>query len=129
MTPEEKTYVKKWFEVADHDIENARMIIEINPTILDIACFHCQQAVEKYLKAFLVYKKIEFEKIHDVVVLQKQCQDVEKEFAEFALKPLNDYAVRNRYPDDYIMPSLKQTKEYYKIAFEVKQLVLKKIKL
>jgi HEPN domain-containing protein len=89
MTTEEKAYVKKWFEVADHDIENARMIIESNPVILDIACFHCQQAVEKYLKAFLVYKKT----------------------------------------DDHIMPSLKQTKDYYKIALEVKKLVLKKIRL
>jgi HEPN domain-containing protein len=129
MTSEEKTYIRKWLEVADHDIEASEIIIQAKPLILDIACFHCQQAVEKYLKAFLVYKKIHFEKTHNLSLLKKQCAKEDKDFTGIVLKRLNDYAVRNRYPDDHIMPSLKQTKDYYKIALEVKQLVLKKIKL
>jgi HEPN domain-containing protein len=42
------------------------MIIELNPIILDIACFHCQQAVEKYLKSFLLYRGQELIKTHNL---------------------------------------------------------------
>ncbi len=62
MTSAKKNYIKKWFIVADHDIEAARMIIEDNPVILDVACFHCQQAIEKYLKAFLTFHEQNFPK-------------------------------------------------------------------
>jgi len=32
----------------------AAPIIEIQPIILDVACFHCRQAIEKYFNAFLI---------------------------------------------------------------------------
>ena len=35
--------------------------------ILNIICYHCQQAAEKYLKGFLVSKYIPFEKTHDLL--------------------------------------------------------------
>jgi HEPN domain-containing protein len=32
----------------------------------DTVCFHAQQCVEKYLKAFLVLEGIDFPKTHDI---------------------------------------------------------------
>ena len=65
MTEAEAKHLNQWIEKAEHDLIAAKLIIEHQPTILDIACFHCQQAVEKFLKTFLVYKKEEFPKTHN----------------------------------------------------------------
>ena len=47
MTPGLKTYIESWLNKAEHDILSAQRLLEIEPTILDNACFHCQQSVEK----------------------------------------------------------------------------------
>ncbi|MCG2760389.1 MAG: HEPN domain-containing protein [Candidatus Delongbacteria bacterium] len=39
------------------------------PEYLDTVTFHCQQAVEKYLKAYLIYLVIDFKFTHDSVYL------------------------------------------------------------
>ena len=105
------------------------MIIELNPIIVDVACFHCQQAIEKYLKTFLTFHDQNFLKTHDIVSLKIQCTKIDKDFADFKFKNLYRYSVRARYPDGYIMPSLKETKMYFKLVKEMQVLVLKKIVL
>ena len=129
MTSKKNAYLKKWFIVADHDIEAARMIIELNPIILDVACFHCQQAIEKYLKTFLTFHDQNFLKTHDIVALKNQCAKIDKDFAGFKFKNLYRYSVRARYPDGYIMPSLKETKVYFKLVKEIQELVQNKVRL
>lgn len=69
MTDAETEYLKQWFEKAAHDKIAARLILDQQPLILDIACFHCQQAVEKLLKTFLISKKREFSKTHNLDLL------------------------------------------------------------
>jgi len=39
--------------------------------VTDAVCFHCQQAVEKLLKAYLISKNVEFGRIHDLETLLK----------------------------------------------------------
>ncbi len=65
-------------------------------------CFHAQQAVEKSLKAVLVYFGIEFRRVHDLDYLMTLLP------AEVSLPPdaeeivsLTTYAVMLRYPGDY----------------------------
>jgi HEPN domain-containing protein len=45
MTPELTAYIKSWINKAEHDLMNAQRLLEIDPMILDNACFHCQQAI------------------------------------------------------------------------------------
>ena len=73
MTEAEAKHLNQWMEKAEHDLIAAKLIIEHQPTILDIACFHCQQAVEKYLKTFLVFKKEEFPRTHNLDLLIQNC--------------------------------------------------------
>jgi HEPN domain-containing protein len=40
---------------------------------LDVACFHCQQAVEKSLKAFLIFHGVAFPFTHDLGKLMPLC--------------------------------------------------------
>ncbi len=62
MTPEEASYVKEWIDLGREDLAVAELIISHSPIMLNSACFHCQQAVEKFFKAFLVSRKVEFPK-------------------------------------------------------------------
>ncbi|WXG41970.1 MAG: HEPN domain-containing protein [Candidatus Freyarchaeum deiterrae] len=56
--------VKFWIKKAENDLITAENLLNILPEPpLDIICFHAQQCAEKYLKAFLIYHGIEFEKL------------------------------------------------------------------
>ena len=128
MSENQKDLVEQWLEKALHDELAYKTLIKHRPLILDTACFHSQQAVEKYLKAFLVFKNYDFPKIHDVTALQKLCVKFDKDFEKLEVTDLRYYAVDVRYPDEYIEPSLKVAKSYLKIVTQVKKLVPKKIK-
>ncbi len=53
-------FIEPWIRKADNDISSARYLAEnMRPAPAEIICFHCQQAAEKYLKAFLVYNEHE----------------------------------------------------------------------
>jgi HEPN domain-containing protein len=62
--------------------------------------FHCQQCVEKCLKARLEEAAQNVPKTHDLVVLLQLLLAIEPLWAAFApaLRRLNDYAVKFRYP-------------------------------
>ncbi len=54
--------IKEWIHKAEHDLGMAELALENKPEYTDSICFHCQQAVEKYLKAYLVFLDVRFEK-------------------------------------------------------------------
>lgn len=128
MTPELKQYILNWLEKAEHDLLASRLIIDSQPLILDIACFHCQQAAEKFLKAFLAYKNEAFKKTHNLELLQSLCVKFDSDFSDFDFKELGAFAVQVRYPD-FDSPELETVKEYLEIVKKVKELVCSKIKL
>lgn len=127
MTDELKEYIRKWLLKAEHDLMNAQIVIQYNPLILDTACFHCQQAVEKYLKAFLIYKGDPIEKTHNLFFLFDKCSKIDSDFLNIDIKNLNDFGIEIRYPDNFLSPSEEETKEYLQLAFEIKHLAAKKI--
>lgn len=129
MTKEEKDILEQWVQKASHDLIAAKILIDTSPVILDIACFHCQQSIEKYLKAFLIYHNHEFEYTHNLDYLANECAEFDNDFKDLDMKNMNVYAVRARYPHDYVAPELSEAKEYYQIALSVKALVLKKINI
>jgi len=58
---------RDWVQKAENDLKNATYTLKMEedcPT--DTVCFHAQQCVEKYLKAFLVLRRINFPKTHDI---------------------------------------------------------------
>jgi len=68
----------------------------------DGACFHAQQAAEKYLKARLHEAAVEFGKTHDLVVLLDQVLPTEPTWEAFRedLAFLSAFAVAFRYPGE-----------------------------
>jgi len=99
--PEE---VKAWLHKAASDLLAARILIEHSTLALGPAAFHCQQAVEKALKAFLVYKGVLFDRVHNLVYLLDLCETIEPDFAALrdAAERLTPYAVEVRYPGDIL---------------------------
>ena len=97
------TVVRAWVDKAENDLKNAGHTLGMEgdcPT--DTVCFHAQQCVEKYMKALLVSKGVDFPKTHDVSVLlgilSPHCP---LELTPEEQRRLTDYATVLRYPGDY----------------------------
>lgn len=88
--------VKAW-----RDLETARRAATGEPPFYDIAVYHCQQAAEKAVKAFLVQHGKTYEKTHDIEVLVDLACETEASFRKLtdAADALTPYATRFRYPN------------------------------
>jgi len=52
MNNETKIYIKQWILKANEDLLVVDKLTELEFIATSTACFHCQQAAEKFLKAF-----------------------------------------------------------------------------
>lgn len=123
-------YLQRWMIKADNDLKVAGHEINIDSgeRVTEAICFHCQQAIEKYLKAYLIFNKVDFGKTHNLEYLLKVCSKYDKEFAKVDVGNLSFYAVEIRYPDDFYIPTVKEAKDSVKIAKQIRKLILRKIK-
>src|ERR1700678_465910 len=92
---------KDWLVKAWRDLETAPRAGEGKPPFYDVAVYHCQQAAEKAVKAYLVYHGKPFEKTHDIEVLADIASELDSTFSELAeaADVLTPYATRFRYPN------------------------------
>jgi len=59
--------VRGWVQKAESDLNNAAIVLRAEDEgTADTVAFHAQQGVEKYLKALLAYRGIDFPKTHDI---------------------------------------------------------------
>ncbi len=116
--------VNTWFEKADHDLGSAKLIFQHIPEYFDTIAFHCQQAVEKYIKACLVYHGIEFQRSHDLpYLLERLSRKVEINPGIFDKAIiLNGFSVEIRYPDQIIRLTDDEVKSAISIADDFRQL-------
>lgn len=91
----------EWISKAEEDFSVAQMSYRArrHPSY-DAAVFHCQQCVEKYLKARLEEAGVSFLRTHDLLVLHQSVLGFEPGWAVLQpfLIPLNPYGVAYRYP-------------------------------
>ena len=90
----------EWFYFADADLDSAFILKNAHRKHDAIICYHCQQAVEKYLKAFLCYNGLIPPKIHVLETLCALCSEFDASFNEIAKECayLSPFAVHARYP-------------------------------
>ncbi len=101
---ENNKYINEWIEKADHDLGSAKIIYSNIPEYFDVIAFHCQQAVEKYLKSILIFFEKEFSRSHDLVYLLELLSSeikIDNETFEKASR-LNSYSTQIRYPNSKI---------------------------
>ena len=124
-------YALEWTKKANADLDTAKTLMEIDNPHTEIIGFHCQQAVEKYMKAYLVSINMKIPKIHDLDSLLQICIQNNPDFANLnreKISSLTDYAIDFRYPDDNAEPTLDEVKEYYELSLKIKEFILPRVK-
>jgi HEPN domain-containing protein len=126
-----KHELELWIIKGDHDLGTARITYKHIPEFLDTVTFHCQQAAEKYLKAYLIYLSVPFRFTHDLIyLLDIICEsdpDVMKLYD--ALSELQSYALEVRYPNETIYLTPEKVEKALLTSAEIRQMVLTKIGL
>ena len=91
----------QWFNKADEDYESAKILNDAYKKHTGIICYLCSQAIEKYLKGYLIYKNHKFENTHNLPYLNNICIQYDNRFEEFKLdcSILNKFNNNIRYPD------------------------------
>ena len=108
--------VKEWIQKAEDDY---KAIIKLDPVDTPyVICFHCQQCIEKYLKALiLAYGEVP-PVTHNLIRLNSIAAKYESSLEEIfdLLEELNPYSVPARYPgiivtEDNARMAIQITKE------------------
>ena len=119
--------VKGWLRKAESDLTNAGLCIE-QEQALDTACFHAQQAAEKYLKAYLTTNEIDFPFIHNLEKLIDLC--AQRDISFLSIKALSQeltpYAVELRYDDEF-WPALETAQQALDAALAIKDFVMQRM--
>jgi HEPN domain-containing protein len=120
-----KKQVEAWVSFAEKDLLTVSEIIE-RPELANIVTFHCQQAIEKYFKAYILENEKPMFKIHNLLTLYGTIREiVDLEINEDLLATVNDIYLESRYPgeigllDDGSMPTTEQANSFYIFAKEI----------
>jgi HEPN domain-containing protein len=129
MKSERLILAEEWFTKGSHDIEMAQLLYNERGYTETIA-FLIQQAVEKYLKGYLIYNGWRLRKIHDLEALLSEAIRIEKDFSKFlgSCQKITQYYIESRYPlespIEYPREEIKQSlDEAYEIIAKIKQAV------
>ena len=97
-----RDFVEEWISKAEADLTAAEILAAAETHDYFTCAFHCQQAAEKFLKAYLVRHQIEFRKIHDLDQLLGLASQAEPALQEelASCNWLTPFGVEFRYPGD-----------------------------
>ena len=100
--PDRIRIVLQWAEYADQDLRLAQHAMGmVEPCPYRLAAYHAQQCAEKYLKAFLIWRDIEFPRTHNISLLLELCDPQTGWLTTLAEgEYLTPYAVVARYPGE-----------------------------
>lgn len=117
--------VRHWVELADEDLRVAKFTLKMKSNVpYRIIAFHSQQSAEKYIKALLVFHKIDFPYTHNI---EKLLELTPKEYnlvsKLLTAGDLTDYAVAKRYPDFYQKLTKKTALETIVLAEKVRKTI------
>ena len=129
-----KKQVEAWIGFAEKDILTVSEIIK-NPDLTNVVTFHCQQAIEKYFKAFILENEKSILKSHNLLALYGIIKEIiDLELDEDLLSTVNDIYLESRYPgeigllDDGSMPTIKQANQFFTFAKEIEEKIKNEIK-
>lgn len=110
--------VRDWIDKANEDLAVAQVLMNAKPRFLNAIGFHAQQAAEKYVKAFLVWKQIDFPKTHNIAALLTLICPSNEGLSESLHSTiiLSRYCVEVRYPADLPELSLNDANTALELA-------------
>ncbi len=120
--------LQEWISFAKMDFLTAKHLYEhMFPKPLEIICYHCQQSIEKLLKAVLISKGVMLKKTHDLGLLAEmllEYEPVDNEYLEMC-DDLTPYGVKIRYPQElyieeyHVKKALQETEKLYSWLTEI----------
>jgi HEPN domain-containing protein len=123
--------VRDWLTRASHDLRSSRALASLDEPLLDTAIYHCQQAAEKAVKAWLQSNDDPFPRTHDIEDLVERASSVNPDFRKFAraASVLTPYVSAFRYPGgfDDPMPTRTEFDEALQYAQEIYDFVLNQL--
>ena len=121
--------IQAWLLKAAHDLETAKIVASHLPDFDDTIAFHCQQAIEKSFKGFLVFLDIEFKPVHDLGYLLNLIGTKDESLDHYydSVDRVSRFAVQIRYPDQIIKLSREQIHEAIELADLIFRIIKRKI--
>jgi HEPN domain-containing protein len=115
---------EEWLEATEEDLSATRVLFAYGGP-LGAICFHCQQATEKFLKAFLQEQDVAPPRIHDLPQLLTQCERHSSTLNALrqAVQQLDVYYIPLRYPPVRMIPTEQDAQEAVTLAEQVRDTV------
>ncbi|MXV85880.1 HEPN domain-containing protein [Candidatus Poribacteria bacterium] len=119
----------EWIEKAENDYAAVQQLLQAPNPLHDIICFHVQQCIEKYLKAWLQEANIHTPRTHNLQELLDLIVQTLPTWARWQpdFKRITTYAVDPRYPGD--SRTSEDTQHAMHVCTEVRQAVRTQLKL
>src|SRR5688572_23249835 len=115
---------RRWIAYAQADLLEAQLNIA-HGGVPFVACFHCQQAVEKAIKSAYVWQSEPFERVHDLDRLRNLLPGQWSFTTDFPdLSDLTFWSVQGRYPSSLADASTTDSANLYARASTVVQSIL-----
>lgn len=120
---------RAWLEKARADLRAAEIDRAAKPPLSGDALFHCQQIVEKAMKALLTFHDRPFRKTHSLEELGEACLRLDGSLRSLVDRavPLTEYAWKFRYPGEATEPSSREVEEALLVACGVLDAVLARL--
>lgn len=117
MSPEPTLEARDLLYLARVDLASSERLLAGDP-LVETALFHCQQAVEKALKAYLSFHQRDYPFTHDLDELVELCGAVDAEFGtiQLASARLTRFAVVFRYKRDPAITSREVGLQRFEVA-------------
>ncbi len=117
--------VRQWLRKAEDDFELSEHLLAENSPYLGAVGFHAQQAAEKFLKALLTHRQIEFPKTHNIGELLDLLAKADLPLASSLgdASALNPFSVDIRYPGDVPEVTIEEAKTAVELAGKIRAAV------
>lgn len=117
--------VHQWLHYADEDLLLARHALTLKSTApYRLIAYHAQQCAEKHLKAYLVFRRVDFPFTHNLsrlIELSQQSRDWPEALLD--AEELTPYAITTRYPGEDEPVSVDEAKRAIYLAERTRQLI------
>ena len=125
MRFEESHYPRDWFRIGDRELMRSQNLLSLGD--MDGAGFNIQQAIEKYLKGYLLSQGWELRRIHNLETLLNEAIIHEPSLEEFRspCQVITHYYLTERYP---LIVSWELTKEEIEESLTIAKRMIEKIR-
>ena len=121
---------QEWIQRGEADYVTVQQLLSTaNPRLHNIICFHAQQCIEKYLKAWLQEANMPVPRTHNLEELLALIVPTLSDWSDWQpdFKIITKYAVEPRYPGDPV--TVEDIQHASSICDEVRQVVRAQLKL